>query len=294
MEETIYIQGLHLTPSKLYLIRNLISDNPAWNRTTISRKICEIWNWRNAKGQIKDMACRTMLLKLERRDLIRLPPPNNGNGTGRSYRNLAVPELNTGSLQCPLKELLPLKIQRINEGCEANLFNYLLKNYHYLSLSKPVGENIKYLVKSASGRPLACILFGAAAWKVESRDKQIGWDRTSRAQNLPFVANQARFLILPWISVRNLASHLQSRISKRINSDWNEKYGHSIYLLETFVDISRFSGGCYRASNWKKAGVTKGRSRNDRHHSIATSQKAIWLYPLDKSYRTLLSGRTTG
>jgi hypothetical protein len=177
----------------------------------------------------------------------------------------------------------------VSPGSEAHpLFNYLLSSYHYLGHNTTVGENMKYLVQDRYGRPLACFLWGSAAWKTAPRDDFIGWDHRSRERNLNYTTNNTRFLILPWVRVPHLASHILSQVSKRICSDWMSKYSHPIYLLETFVDCCRFRGICYQAANWILLGRTEGRTRNDRGHTIHVSHKDVYVYPLLKGFRRKL------
>ncbi len=288
MKAEIIIQGRSLHNTDILNIKNLIRFNPQWNRTRLSRELCILWGWRNAKGLLKDMACRTMLLKLERRGMIKLPPARNGNGNGRLFQNLSVPPINQDPINDSLNQLGTISLQIVNTRKEANLFNFLLKEYHYLSYKTPVGENIRYIAYDIKNRALACFLFGAAAWKMEARDQYIGWKSEVRERNLPLVVNQMRFLICPWVSIKNLASHLQSKVIKRINKDWINKYGHEVYLLESFVEEQRFQGTCYKASNWRLVGKTKGRTRNDRHNCMQAPIKTVYLYPLTKKFRSYL------
>ncbi len=145
-----------------------------------------------------------------------------------------------------------------------------------------------YLVRDHNNRPLACLLFGSAAWKTAPRDSFIGWDRQRRKRNLCYITNNMRFLILPWVKVQHLASHILSRVSRRICSDWIKKYNHPVHLLETFVDRTRFQGTCYKAANWILTGQTQGRTRNDRDRTIKVSPKDIYVYPLIKNFRKRL------
>jgi len=185
-----------------------------------------------------------------------------------------------------LCDLHPLQIAQVSPRTpDYALFNYLLSQYHYLGHRTTVGENMKYLVQDRQGRPLACLLFGSAAWKTTPRDTYIGWNNTTRERNLIEITNNTRFLILPWVQVKNLASHILSLISRRIGSDWLTKYSHPIYLLETFVDRSRFRGTCYKAANWIHAGETQGRTRNDRTRTIHAPIKDVYVYPLTKQFR---------
>ncbi len=284
----VTIQGQPYCPD-ISLIEQLLEENPGWGRTRLSIKLCELWDWRAPNGQLKDMACRNLLLRLERAGQIRLPPRQRKSTN--AYRNRALLWVPHPSepVESALKELLPLQIACVGAGGEQDrLFRYLLAHHHYLGCRNIVGENMKYLIYSRNGQILACILFSAAAWKSAPRDKFIGWRPSVRARHLHYVTNNARFLILPWVKVSHLASHILSRVRRRVSHDWMDKYAHPIYLLETFVDRSRYQGTCYRAANWQCVGQTTGRTRNDRYQRICTSQKALYVYPLVRQYRTRL------
>jgi hypothetical protein len=235
------------------------------------------------------MACRTLLLKLERRGQIRLPTRQGRNPNAlRNARPLALPCDRT-PIEEALSELRPLRIEALGEGHpDGPLWRFLLQTHHYLGLRNSVGENLKYLARDRHGRPLACLLFGAAAWKAKARDAWIGWDANQRRNGLPHLANNARFLVLPWVHVPHLASHLLGCVSRRLDADWRLKYGHGIDLLETFVDRARFRGTCYRAAGWIHAGATAGRSRNDREQTLSVPVKDIYLRPLHKDFRRRL------
>ncbi|HLA29115.1 MAG TPA: Druantia anti-phage system protein DruA [Syntrophales bacterium] len=216
-----------------------------------------------------------------------------GHGTSHSYKSYPYREEPIPHQREPitavLKALLPLQCTTIKRRSEEYaLFNCLLSQYHYLGYRGAIGENIKYLIRDNRGRPLSCLLFGSAAWKTEPRDAFIGWRRETRENALRYLTNNMRFLILPWVRVSHLASHILSRIVRRISDDWQEKYGHPIYLLETFVDRSLFRGICYQAANWILTGQTKGRTRNDCNHDIQAPVKDIYVYPLVKDFRRRL------
>ncbi len=288
MQAEMVMQGRRLTKADLELVGNLLRENPAWHRTRLSQELCRRWNWRNAQGQLKDMAARTLLLKLERMAIIRLPAPRQISPN--KFRNRALPVPPVGEpINCGLRDLQPLVVSAASPGTkEANLFNGLLAHYHYLGHRITVGENIRYLARDRHARPIACLLFGSAAWKCADRDAFIGWERATRERNLPQLTNNTRFLILPWVQVPHLASHVLGLIVRRIRADWQAKYGHPVHALETFVDCSRFKGTCYRAANWLKVGVTRGRTRNDRDNCIRVPVKDVYLYPLVKDFREAL------
>jgi hypothetical protein len=289
------IQGRRIGATELDQVRQLLVAHPDWSRRHLSQQLAILWGWRNGAGQLKDMAARTLLLKLEQRGWLVLPPrrqtPSN------RMRQKRMPELQLAAPQSPVSEplaaLLPLIITEVSTAMGASqrpLFEALLHQHHYLSHRSAVGENLQYLVCDGQSRPLACLLFGAAAWQCADRDRHLGWAGLTRAQNLHLLTNNTRFLILPWVRVPHLASHLLSRISQRLSRDWQSKYGHPIYLLETFVERDRFTGVAYRAANWVRVGQTKGRTRQDRPdgtwHQVPI--KDVYLYPLHPRFRQRL------
>lgn len=272
------------------LIRRLLADNPSWGRKRLSKELCECWSWRGPNGQLKDMACRNLLLRLERAAVIELPPRQRRSTN--AFRNRSIEDVphQTDAIDGPLGHVVPLSIELAASGSDAApLFKCLLSRYHYLGLRNTAGANIKYLVRDRAGRPLACLLFASAAWKTAPRDAFIGWDAQTRERNLFLLANNTRFLILPWVKIPHLASHVLSRASRRLSADWEARYASPIYLLETFVDRERFRGTCYRAANWLCVGQTKGRTRADRNHTIEAPIKDIYLYPLSKNFQRKLS-----
>jgi len=280
------MQGRELRAEDIGLIRNLLGEHPEWGRTRLSEELCRRWDWRNAQDRIKDMACRTLLLKLERADLIQLPKRRGPSSNGLRNRNVPLVAHATDPIRFALPDLRPLTVSVVEPGSqELGLFNCLLGRYHYLGHRNTVGENIRYLVGDRVGRPLGCALFGSAAWKCAARDAWIGWDRSARERNLGLLTNNTRFLVLPWVTVPHLASHLLGLIARRIRVDWQAKYGHPVHALETFVDRSRFAGTCYRAANWVRLGETQGRTRNDGKRRIRASVKDVYLYPLIKDFR---------
>jgi len=289
MEETMVIQGREIGKAELGLIRGFLANNPSWHRTRLSQELCALWQWRDAKGRMKDMACRTMLLKLHRRGLIELPA--RIRGSHNECRGRHVPNIlhSREPIEASLREVRPIRLVDVRtDACLEDLFRCLLDSYHYLGYRTDVGENLKYMALDRFERPLGCLLFGAAAWASEARDRFIGWDAPTRERNLSQLTNNTRFLILPWVQVRNLASHLLASSLKRLKGDWQQRYAHSIALVETFVDHSRFQGACYRAANWIHVGSTKGRSRNDRFTTLSVPIKDIYLYPLCSDATTQL------
>jgi hypothetical protein len=288
MDETWTLQGRRITSSDIDNIRQLMAENPVFGRTRLSQEICHLWDWKNAQGQIKDMACRTLLLKLERKKLLVLPARVHKLGIRRARARLHQPH-SQDSIVSDLRDLQPLKTINIKTGTtDQKMFSCLMDEHHYLGYKTSVGENLKYIVVDRNERIVACLLFGSAAWKTTSRDAFIGWSDEARQKNINLITNNTRFLILPWVKVPHLASHVLSLIRKRIVNDWMEKYNHPVWGLETFVDKTRFKGTCYKAANWNYLGVTKGRSRNDRFHKIQTSIKDVYFYPLSSDFRKVL------
>lgn len=288
METGMVLQGRSLSSDDIGLIRQLIADHPAWHRTRLSQELCRCWEWTNSNGQLKDMAARAVLRKLDARGLITLPPPVRSANNAYRHRSSVSVALEQTPIHARLDALRPIRIHRVQERSERQLFRALLAAHHYLGYSGPVGENLQYLVFDRDERPLGCLLFGAAAWRLACRDRFIGWTNTAREHGLSRIANNMRFLILPWVRVEHLASHILAQVSRQLSRDWSMKYGHPIELLESFVETARFEGTCYAAANWLRVGETTGRSRNDRYTSLQVPPKAVWLYPLSKHFRTRL------
>jgi len=283
------IQGRAVGAQYLALIQQWLRDHPRGNRTRLSRELCGLWNWRNAAGRLKDMACRTLLLKLEARGHIQLPPRRTASVNHLRNQSLAPLAHDTDPIDGPLPALRPLQIQPLAKGHDdERLFQCLLQRYHYLGQRNCVGENLKYLVSDWHGRPLACLLFGSAAWRCQPRDACIGWSEPARSRALRLLTNNTRFLILPWVRVPHLASHLWSVILRRLSGDWQEKYGHPIHLVETFVEPDRFSGTCYRAAGWIPVGRTTGRGRNAPGLTPQGPIKEVFLKPLGADFRQRL------
>jgi hypothetical protein len=289
--EHVMIQGRRLHELDLQSIRQWLGEHPDWSRWRLSRELATRWDWRNGAGQLKDMAARTLLGKLEQRGLIRLPrrrqvPTNRMRCRGQ--RDPA-PEWDQRRIDCDLAQLADLAVKEVSpQPGERAWVRAALRQFHYLGFGGAVGENLQYVVQDGAGRPLACLVFGAAAWKCQDRDQFIGWSAEERQKNLAWVANNSRFLILPWVQVPHLASWILGRISRRIRQDWKSKYGHGLVALETFVEQERFAGTAYRAANWVKVGQTTGRTRQDRHTCIQAPVKDIYLYPLRRNFREAL------
>lgn len=292
MSDVRIVQGRRLSEEDLALIVRLIEEHPQAHRRRLSQMLCEMWEWKNQRGQYKDMAARTLMRKLDSAGLITLPPPRRPSTNARRGQSPPPPLPPLPALAVALSCLQPLRLELVRAGTgAAKLLHGLLAHHHYLGYRGPTGENIAYLVWSATDQPLACLLFGAAAWKVAARDEFIGWEQEVRRAGLSALANNSRFLILPGVRVPHLASHILSLATGRLRRDWMEKYGHPVELVETFVQRDRFAGTCYRAANWRWLGATQGRSRNDRDHEQAVPVKDIYVYPLSRFFRQRLGGR---
>ena len=284
------VQGRRVSAGEVALIDQWLQANPSWNRTRLSRKLCEHWNWRNGAGRLKDMACRSLLLKLQARGLIRLPPRRTASVNGLRNRHVHAVECEDWPVRCSLLELQPLQLIPVESKEDGALFRFLLARHHYLGYGNTVGENLKYLLRSREGRPLGALLFGAAAWKCAARDAWIGWSRQQRQERLSLIANHTRFLVIPWVRVPSLASHALGLTAARVSADWQRKYGHGIELLETFVEGERFGGTCYRAAGWQHVGATTGRTRNDDRSRPPGSRKEVFLKPLRAGWKERLAG----
>jgi len=277
------IQGRKTTEKDIQLVQRLLQDNPDWSRSRLSQELSMQWDWRNHKGDLKDMACRSFLRKLEERGFITLPAPRI---LSRSARNKNDIPHQTDPITGSLRNIMPITVMAVSRG-QLPLYRCLLDRYHYLGYHS-VGQNMKYLVFDKDKTPLSCLLFGSAAWKSAPRDEYIGWSPKAREARVNWLTNNTRFLILPWVKVPHLASHILGQVARRVSRDWKDKYGHPVYLLETFVEQGRFLGTCYKAANWRCVGETRGRSRNDRYTRLQVPVKDIYLYPLVKNFREVL------
>jgi hypothetical protein len=280
-----------ITPVEIELIQKLISSNPTWSRTRLSIELCRIWDWRHLDGHPKEISCRDLLRRLDAKGLIVLPPCKQQPVFKPGHKNHIQLMLHDATeISGDIRDILPIRIEIVPEGTfQGQEFKSLLDQHHYLGFDRTVGENLKYLVYSRQGKPLACLLFGSAAWACAPRDQFIGWNAVSRRNHLIYTTNNTRFLILPWVKVPHLASHILGLIVRRVALDWQRKYGHPLYLLETFVEKERFKGTCYQAANWIYVGETTGRSRNDRYNNLQVPIKQIYLYPLHKHFREAIA-----
>ena len=285
----IRYRGREITAADILYIRQLIASHPGASRRTLSKRLCESWGWRQANGALRDLVCRGMLLMLARAGQIALPPVSYVRHNPLAHRARPAPAgVDDTPIVERLRNLQPLEFHRVRRTPQEPLFNGLMEEHHYLGYEQPVGEHLKFLVY-AQQRPIACLAWSSAPRHLGSRDRYIGWSPEARRRNLRFLAYNSRFLILPWVRVEHLASHILSRMAARISADWEQSYGHPIYFLETFVDPERFRGTCYRAANWVLLGRTTGRGKDDQTGRPNRSIKQVLGYPLHRRFRQLLS-----
>jgi hypothetical protein len=285
--QAYHIRGRTIDHGELEIIRAVVAQNWDNGRSEISRILCREWNWKQANGQLKDMACRALLLALEKKGEIELP--------ARLQETFRFPRKAPGNVchdssevKGKLPDFDPLSIQMVRFGPDEALWDHLVDKYHYLARPWIVGSYLKYIAYLGN-RPVACLGWGSAAWKVACRDQLIGWNAAVRESNLHKVVNNVRFLVLPWVHVEHLASKVLSGNIRALVKDWAKFYNSPVTLLETFVDTRRFAGTCYRAANWKCIGTTLGRGKYDRLHQASGSNKAVFVYPLRRNFRETLN-----
>ncbi len=289
MQRTLSYRHRVITDDDLVFIRKLIAEHPGVSRWGLSKKLCEAWNWVQANGALRDMVCRGLMLMLHRQGLIELPPVRRVICNPLVARSAPVRvAVDEAALQTSFGDLGPLEVRQVRRTPEEALFNSLLAQHHYLGYTQPVGEHLKYLVY-ARGRPVACVAWSSAPRHLGSRDRFIAWDKQARLNNIRLLAYNTRFLILPWVTVPHLASHILGRMTRMLSLDWQRLYGHPIYFVETFIDPQRFRGTCYRAANWTVLGQTTGRGKDAPTHQANRSIKEVLGYPLVKDFRQRLS-----
>ncbi|MDI6773542.1 MAG: DUF4338 domain-containing protein [bacterium] len=274
--------------AEIEAVRAWIAEHPEFNRAQLSRLVCERLKWRRPDGRLKEMSCRVALLRMQADGWITLPPPRGTNGNGQSYARrtpAADPEL--FGVFDPVGALLDLRLELVAHRRCSHLWNEYIDRYHYLGYQPLPGAQLRYFAY-AQDRPLALLGFGAAAWKTRVRDDFIGWTARQREARLHRLVNNARFLILPWVHSRNLASRLLAMAAARLAQDWQEHYGYRPVLIETFVEVPRFHGTCYQAANWTCLGETRGRGKRDVNHQALLPKKSVWVYPLIKDFRATL------
>jgi hypothetical protein len=289
MEEQITYRGRTVSSEDIGFIRDLIAQHPQASRWRLSKLLCEAWDWRHANGGLRDVLCRGLMLHLHRAGHIELPARKRAPRKHPGKRRKPATDIlvDQSPLDGSLCTLRPLEVRQVRRTSYEPLFDGLIEAHHYLGYGRVVGEHLKYMVFSQD-KPVACLAWSSPPWHMGPRDRFIGWSPAVRRQNLHLLAYNTRFLILPWVKVPHLASHVLGRMAQQISADWQEVYGHPIYYLETFVDRDRFAGTCYRAANWLCLGKTTGRGIKDKAHKVTLSIKDVLGYPLCRRFRQKL------
>jgi hypothetical protein len=285
METIITYRRRSVTPEDVATIRRIIEAHPGKSRRFISQEVCREWDWRQPNGVLKDMVCRSLLLLLESKGFIKLPArkfiPANPLAERKKPSRVTV---DTTPIHGSVADLFPINLEQVRRTPLEKIFNGLVNEHHYLGYTQPVGEHLKYMAFSGS-RPLACLAWGSAPWYIGVRDRFIGWSKKTRENNLHLIANNLRFLILPWVQVSCLASYLLALNRRLVSPDWQDLYDHPVHLLETFVDTQRYRGTCYQADNWIYVGQTTGLGKLSKSKQPVLSKKAVWVHPLDRNFR---------
>lgn len=279
--------GRRFSFEELALIRQAARDYAALGITEIARTICEWLDWRRPNGRLKNHECRLLLERLRDQGVLRLPALRRSGRRGPRIPTLSELSEAQRPIQSAIADLEPLSLSVV-EKSDSALFRQFLQRYHYLGYRTPVGASLRYFAQAANGRILACLQWSSPAWRMAARDRWIGWNSHQRARNLQYIVNNSRFLILPWVQVKGLASSILARLARRLPSDWRHHYGYSPLLLETLVDATRFRGTSYRAANWLCLGETTGRGRMDRHHETLATTKLIFVFPLCRNVQQRL------
>ncbi len=291
MSTELIIRGKRITPEVLCQIKEVTKQSWDKGRTAISKELCQLWDWRQENGVLKDQVCRLMLRRLEDKQLITLPPPQRGLSNPPQRRYYIPPDpppqFPKAPLEGGLKNFPGLSLHMVRRTKDEALWNYLVYRYHYKSYRIIVGAHLKYIAY-LEDTPIACLAWSASVFRIESRDLFIGWDREARSGNIRHIANNNRFLILPWVRIKNLASHLLASSARVVARDWADFYGYPLYLLETFVDRSRFAGTCYQAANWQYVGRTKGHAKKKARFYYHGQKKDVYVYPLVRGFQTRL------
>jgi len=277
--------GREFTLHELELIRVLIKHNPQFNRMKLSKEVCRMFQWLKPDGELKDMSCRVAMLRMHEDGLIILPPPTKIKRPIKKIKFTSATQQQNPVLS-PINLLPQLRFEMVTKA-NSTLWNEYIERYHYLGYTPLPGAQLRYFIY-AGEQIVALTGFSAAAWQTAPRDQFIGWNHEQRKKNLHLITNNARFLIVPWVKSKNLASKILSLSARYIPDDWEKKYNIRPVLLESFVEKKRFTGTCYKAANWRLCGQTKGRGKLGPSGKISVPIKDVWLYPLDKNFRNIL------
>lgn len=290
MDKTIMVySGRNFTSEEIELIQWTRKKYPQLSRTELARTLCEFLGWTTPAGRAKRAQCTSFLETLEEAGLIKLPPLDVAKQRSPLPSTITEFLIDTTPITCELKAIEPIHLEIARAGTELKRWRQYVNEYHMLGDKNVFGSRLAYFIKS-NETILGCLQFSASSWALSSRDEWIGWNVQDRKQRLHLIVNNSRFLILPWVNVKNLASKVLSLAIKQLQEDWLRDYCYAPVLLETFVDTSHFAGTCYKASNWTYLGETQGRGRMDREKEYALSRKAIYMYPLQKDFRDCLKG----
>lgn len=289
MDMVLRYRGREVDQEDVELIRGLIARHSSASRRSLSQKLCEVWDWRQSNGALRDMVCRGLMLALHRSGHIELPPIRRRPPNPLANRVRPQPvAVDTSPVRCGLAALRPLEFRQVRRTSQEKVWGGLVEQYHYLGYTQPVGEHLKYLVLTG-GRPIACLAWSSAPRHLGPRDRFIGWSKEARRRNVRFLAYNSRFLILPWVEVPHLASHILGMMARGLSGDWEQVYAHPVVYLETFIDPSRFRGTCYRAANWIWLGRTTGRGHNAPTMRATRPVKEVLGYPLSQRFREFLN-----
>ena len=290
MEEILAIRGRQVTPQDITFIQSVIRAHWQRGRKFISRELCHHWQWYQPNGNLKDMACRELLLRLERMGFFQLPPRRNSAYNEKRNRMPSMVKTIEIPLEGKLSHFGPPELKMVRNTPLEPLYNSLIHRYHYLGYRQIVGAHLKYMA-FLNGKVVACLGWGSPAWRVTCRDQFIGWSDPLKERNLHKIAQNTRFLIVPYVKIPHLASKLLALNIKSLRQDWLTYFGHPLCLLETFVDQNRFKGTSYQAANWKYVGQTKGFNKKGSGSTYHGLIKDVYLYPLVKHFRRFLLSR---
>lgn len=281
--------GRGFTSEEIELIKWTRKRYTNLSRHELAGTICEFLGWTTPSGRAKLPQCVAFLEKLENEGFIELPPAVASKSKRSRASIIPNYDIDTTPIVGDLKDFEPIHLEIARAGDELKLWRKYVNDYHMLGDKQVFGSRLQYFIKSGETK-LGCMQFSASSWALESRDKWIGWSMEDKKKRLHFIVNNSRYLIFPWVNIKNLASKALALAIKQIQKDWLREYSYAPVLLETFVDLSHFAGTCYKASNWIYIGETKGRGRMDRKNEFTLSQKVIYMYPLQKDFKDCLKG----
>jgi hypothetical protein len=286
-----HFSGKPVTQKQLLEIKEIVATCKGLSRTELANTVCELFGWKRPTGKLKSVECRQFLERLATQGLLVLPPRQSGRpkGSGTKVKRTSQAE-KAETITGTVRDLAPLVLSRVSNKAQRDLWYEYVDRYHYLGYQLPFGAQLRYFVKSRQGTLLGCLQFSSSAWKMAARERFIGWSDQQRKRNLQKVVNNSRFLIFPWVKVKNLASSILAMALRSLPDDWQAAYGYRPVLIETLVDKSRFTGTCYKAANWIHVGVTTGRGRMDREHARHGKRpKDIYVYPISTRFREQLT-----